>query len=77
MERKFKVWKKKYQLSDELMDKVIEDYQKDERYCGGCDRPYKDGGWNGKPLYKCIHFYAGEYSGFICRGCSMRYAPNN
>lgn len=77
MERKFKVWKKKYNISDELMDKVIEDYQKDERCCAGCDRSYKYGGWNGKPLKKCIFFHCGKYSGFHCRACSLSYAPNN
>jgi len=76
MDKKFKVWKKKYNLSDDLMNKVIEDYNKDDKCCPNCDRPYKDGGWEGKSLKKCIWFYANEYQGFHCRGCSMRYIPN-
>ena len=78
IKRKYAVWKRKYGFDDELMTKVIADFNGGES-CSECWRGYPpdlvwyDGEYK-VFMKKCIDVMwvdnVATYTGFICRGCN-------
>lgn len=72
--KKFNAWKNRYDLTDDELKKIIDEYYNGQKCCA-CERYYETS-W--RKLTKCIDvvsrfqggLYTHEFVGFVCRGCS-------